>query len=194
MRTRQPFALAQVVAGVALAVMLAAPVRASDEFALHEKKQCLHCHRQANGRGRDPLNPVGRYYQEFHKLPEPGNTLIPRAAAGVVPPGAWHPEREPAREPVGHSRTQRESERELKGRMARWTRSLGAKNCYFCHAEKLPGATVEQLRDSQRHYEVAVRHAELTSLINRSLGGDKVSCYTCHLGGRGPVTMPGSSP
>jgi hypothetical protein len=164
--------------------------RATEQFARQERKTCLHCHESPRG-GRDRLNPTGTYYRSFRKLPGAGAMIHPKPAAGPAPSDAWHPERMPARAPLPNTRADRASERQLKARMARWTRALGAKSCYYCHAEKLPGATIQQLDEARRRYEVSIRHKELTGLINKSLGGPKVSCYTCHLGGQGPVAFPG---
>jgi hypothetical protein len=172
-------------------LILVGGVRAKPSFGRREGKDCIHCHTRRIG-GKKWLNPTGKYYRDFRKLPVPGALMQPKPGAGPAPMEAWHPEREPARLRVGSSRTDRETTRQIKARMGRWTRSLGAKNCYYCHVEKLPGASLQQQREGRLHYEMAQRHQELTRLINRSMGGEKISCYTCHLGGRGPVTMPGS--
>lgn len=177
--------------GLLLALGVAVPeAPASQEFARKERKTCLHCHNSPRG-GRDRLNPTGTYYRSFRKLPGAGAMIHPKPAAGPAPSDAWHPERIPARTPLPDTRADRAAQRKLKARMARWTRALGAKSCYHCHAERLPGATIQQLDEARRRYEVSVRHKEMTELINKSLGGTKVSCYTCHLGGQGPVSFPG---
>lgn len=167
-------------------------LRSNPSVARLEGKDCIHCHTHPKG-GAKWLNPTGKYYRDFSKLPVPGAMVQPKPGSGPAPQEAWHPEHEPERWPVGHSRTEKDRERRVKAQMARWTRSLGAKNCYYCHVEKLPGASLEQQRQGRERYEIAQRHQELTMQINRTLGGNKVSCYTCHLGGRGPVTMPGSN-
>lgn len=184
----------KIAVGLALLVTLvgSGALLAKPSYARLEGKDCIFCHTHPQG-GKKWLNPTGKYYRDFSKIPVPGALVQPKPGAGPAPMEAWHPEREPARIPVGSSRTEVESERQVKARMARWTRSLGAKNCYYCHVEKLPGASLEQQREGRLRYEIAQRHQELTDQINRTLGGDKVSCYTCHLGGRGPVTMPGSN-
>ena len=178
--------------GLVVALGLAAvPARATQEFSRKERKTCLHCHSSPRG-GQDHLNPTGTYYRSFRKLPGAGAMIHPKPAAGPAPSDAWHPERMPARAPLPDTRADRAAQRKLKARMARWTRALGAKSCYHCHAERLPGATIQQLDEARRRYEVSVRHKEMTELINKSLGGgNKVSCYTCHLGGQGPVNFPG---
>lgn len=175
-------------AGV-LALALTAGAGATPEHAREVRRDCMHCHTRPKGGSRF-LNPTGRYYQEYRRLPAVPTPDAPPPEAGVAPSGAWHPGRDPARKGLGNYRKQKETERQLKARMARWTRSLGAKNCYYCHADRLKGATVEQIKESRVHYEVSVRHQEMVDWINATLGGERVSCYTCHLGGRGPVTMP----
>lgn len=181
-----------VLALAAALVMGAAPeVRATPAYARKERQSCLHCHTRKRG-GQDFLNPTGVYYSSYRTLPIPGQTLHPKPAAGPSPQGAWDPAHEPARAGSGNSRTASSRERAKKAQMARWTRALGAKSCYTCHADRLRGATPQQIAESRHRYEVSMRHAEMTRWINRTMGGgEKVTCYTCHLGGRGPVTLPG---
>lgn len=168
---------------------LAGSALAKPEFAKQVRKKCIHCHTRVKG-GKDYLNPTGRYFDRYRKLPQSGQTVQAKRLGQPAPDYAWNPNSDPARAPIGQTTRDIESTREVKARMARWTRSLGAKNCYYCHAEKLPGATPEQVRTSRRHYDISLQHQEMTQMINRTLGAKKVSCYTCHLGGRGPLTMP----
>lgn len=173
-----------------VALGLAGAAWAKPEYSLREKATCLTCHTQPKG-GKRLLTATGKYYERFDKMPPSGLAVEPRPPAGPAPENAWHPEREPARVGSRYTRQAWEAERATKARMSRWTRGIGAKNCYYCHAEQLPQAGLDEIRESRRRYEVALQHAELTSTINHVMGGgEKVSCYTCHLGGRGPVTMP----
>ncbi len=171
-------------------LVLAASAGAKPEYSRIENQECLHCHLRRDG-GKGFLSPTGKYYQNYRRLPPPGISVHPKPAAGPAPANAWHPESEAARTGSVHTRIREREEAATKALMARWTRSLGAKNCYYCHADRLHGATPGEVEEARRRHEVAIRHQEMTNTINATLGGgERVTCYTCHLGGRGPVTMP----